>query len=127
MLRSAMACGKTDGGWTAADGEMLEPHVWALWFRRGARKAGQCGVCVGEQILPACSEPVLRHQLRAIFVAAASLLHGVTLLTERLGGRCALPSGTWTLKGALTGRTLVAVPGVGAFIADTQASRTLSV
>ena len=44
---------------------------------------------------------------------------------RRLGGRGALPPGTWTLKGALTG-TVVAVPGVGAFIADTEASRTLT-
>ena len=65
--------GTTDGGWTAADGEMLELRVWALWFLQDWRKAGQCGVCVGEQILPAWSEPVLHHRIRAIFVAAASL------------------------------------------------------
>ena len=49
---------------------------------------------------------------------------------QRLG-RGALPPGTWTLKGAFTGRTLlVSLRGAGrwfgAFIADTEASRTLT-
>ena len=73
VVRYAVLAGKTDGGWTVAVGEMLELRIWPLWFRRDARKAGQCGVCVGEQILPACSGPVLHHRIRAIFVAAASV------------------------------------------------------
>ena len=49
----AVLAGTTDGGWTTADGEMLELRVWALWFLRVARKAYAVRSVVELFLLPA--------------------------------------------------------------------------
>ena len=121
----AVLAGKADGGWTVADGEMLELRIWPLWFRRDARKAGQSGVCVGEQFLPGLFRTRASSSDTRDLRCRCKRYPGATLLADVSAAGGALPPGTWTLKGALTG-TVVAVPGVGAFIADTEASRTLT-
>ena len=54
--------------------------------------------------------PLVPYPCFIIGYARSSFFTWCHAIDQRLGGRGALPPGTWTLKGAFTGRTLLVSP-----------------